>query len=300
MKKLIIIMFFLVSLIYVNAQTLNFSDETLPKTFESVLLNVGGKFIDFTLQDTNFLEVSNRYNSIFNLFVPANNRLICGFLTKDDVQKISEGKDPEMETYILVEVSKDAENVDCKPRDFKEVISSFRDASSKILASTNEIQNEVNERLKSVDLQEIKLNEPVDLGVIFSKKDAISSGMIFKVQQGEIITTYIASILLIRLKERLLFVYIYKAYKDKTTLKEIVSITDKYATALLTANPAGQQDFISNIWDGLPDWSRNALIGGGFGLLLVFFSSLFKRKKPSEENTSQESKETHTENDNTN
>lgn len=280
MKKLIINMIFLVSVISVYAQTEKTAEETQSKSTGALLLNVGGKTIDFSLPDTNFSEASERYSSMFNLFVPENNRLICSFLTKSDVQKLVDGKDPEMESYILVEVSKEMENLDCKPKNFKEVISSIGDVSTIISSSRDGVLKEVNDKLNSMNIQDIQLNDQKSLGVIFSKEDAIASGMIYKVQQGESVKTYLCSMLFTRLKERLIFVYIYKIYSNQTTVKEIVSLTDNYATSLLTANPAEHQEFLTNFWDGLPKWGRNALIGGGIGLLYALISSMFKRKKP--------------------
>ena len=273
-------MIFLVSVISVYAQTEKTAEETQSKSTGALLLNVGGKTIDFSLPDTNFSEASERYSSMFNLFVPENNRLICGFLTKSDLQKLVDGKDPEMESYILVEVSKEMENLDCKPKNFKEVISSIGDVSTIISSSRDGVLKEVNDKLNSMNIQDIQLNDQKSLGVIFSKEDAIASGMIYKVQQGESVKTYLCSMLFTRLKERLIFVYIYKIYSNQTTVKEIVSLTDNYATSLLTANPAEHQEFLTNFWDGLPKWGRNALIGGGIGLLYALISSMFKRKKP--------------------
>jgi len=292
MKKLIISMIFLVSMIFVYAQTEKTAEETQSKSTGALLFNVGGKTIDFSLPDTNFSEASDSYSSMFNIFVPENNRLICGFLTKSDLKKLTDGKDPEMESYILVEVSKEAENIDCKPKDFKEVISSIGDVTTIISSSSDEFLKEVNNKLNSLDIQEIQFNDPKSLGVILSKEDAIASGMIFKVQQGESVETYICSMLLTRLKERLIFVYIYKIYSNETTVKEIISLTDNYATSLLEANPAERKESMTNFWDGLPKWGRNALIGGGIGLLYALISSMFKRKKPEEEDASKNTSET--------
>jgi hypothetical protein len=292
MKKILVNLILLSCVFFTYAQREKTTGETHPNPAESLLMNIGGKIIDFTLPDSNFTEASNRYNSMFNLFVPANNRLICGYLTKGDMQKLAEGKDPEMESYILVEVSREAENLDCKPKDFKEVIASIGDVSNIITSSTDGVLKEVNDKLSSMNIQEIQLNDPKNLGVIFSKEDAIASGMIYKVRQGESVKTYIASILLMRIKERLVYVYLYKVYLNKTTVKAIVSLTDKYATSLLAANPPEQKEFLTNFWDGLPNWARNGMIGGGLGLLYALISSMFKRKKPEAVKVSQVPDET--------
>ena len=280
MKKLATSVMFLIFMVSLFAQSGKISDQSLYKAADSLVLNVGGKNIDFTLPDPGFLEVSNRYATVFNLFVPETNRLLCGFLTKSDVQKITDGKDPLMESYILVEISKEAEHLDCKPKDFKEVLASIGDISKIISSSSEDALKEVNQKLNTMDIQSIQLNDPKSLGVLFSKEDAIASGMIFKVQQGELVRTYMCSMLITRLRERLVFIYLYKTFSGQTTVKEMISLTDKYSVALLTANPNEKQDFVSNFWQGLPTWGRNALIGAGIGLIIALVKGLFSSKKP--------------------
>jgi len=279
-KKLIISMIFLVSMNFVYAQTEKTAEETQSKSTGALLFNVGGKTIDFSLPDTNFSEASDSYSSRFNIFVPENNRLICGFLTKRDMQKLVEGKDPELETYILVEVSKEFENLDCKPNNFKEVISSIGDVTTIISSSRDEVLKEVNYKLNSMDIQEIQLNETKSLGVIFSKEDAIATGMIMKFQIGESISTYACSALLMRLKERLIFVYIYKLYSNQTTIDDIVSMTDNYATSLLAANPAEKHELSVN----LPYLGPVFYLGAGVAIIILLIS-LFEKKKPEVKNS---------------
>ena len=284
MKKLLIInMIFLICMIAVHAQPLRVLKDAKNQATSALLKDVGGKYLDLTLPDSNFMEVSERFSSRFNLFVPDNNRLLCGFLIKSDVKRLTDGKDPKMDAYILVEVSRKAENIDCKTTDFKEVTSSITDIPSIISSSKGEMVEQVNQRLKALDIPGIQLNDPKNLGLLYTKEDAIAAGMIYKVQQGNSVTAYICSTLLIRLRERLLFVYIYKIYQNQTSLKEIISLTDSYASAMLTANPAEKQAVSASFWEGLPGWGRNALIGGGLGVLFVFLGSVFKQQKPIEE-----------------
>lgn len=235
--NLLINMIFLVSMISVSAQTIKEVDVTQTKIVDKLLFNVGSKIIDFTLPDSNYLEVSSRFKSLFDIFIPKQNRLICGFLTKSDVQEITDNKTPKLDSYIVVEVGRPYENLDCQPKDYQTILSSMGDLSTKFSSLKDGALNEFNEKLKTLNIQEVQLNNPVNLEVIFSKEDANAIGMILKVQQGEVTKTYMCSVLLMRLKEKLLFVYIFKKYLDQNTVKEVISLTDKYASSLLRANP---------------------------------------------------------------
>jgi hypothetical protein len=59
-------------------------------------------------------------------------------------------------------------------------------------------------------------------------------------------------------------------------------LTDKYSTALLSANPPARTDFITNFWDGLPRWARSGLIGGALALLYTLFQTISRTKKVEE------------------
>jgi len=279
MKRLLCLLVLLTNGFVLFSQTTESASGAAGSSTASVIRNVGVKSIDFTCPDTSYLEVSDQFYNMIKSFVPESNRLVCAFLTRADVAKLEEGKDPDMDKYILVEVSNAAENQDCKPADFKEVKSSMSDITSGLSDKGSDMMTEINNKLKAMDLGGVQLNDPVDLGVLFNKEDAAASGMLFKVSQAESVKTYIASILLIRLKERLIFVYIYKTYNGESTVKEITSFTDEYTTALLTANPPAKGEFFSDLWEGLPRWAKGAIIGAILGLLYSLFKSIGKTQK---------------------
>ncbi len=198
---------------------------------------VGDKSIDFTLPDTSYIEASGDFRALFEMFVPETNRLICGFLTNEDFYRYSNGLAPEMDTYILVESLREVENMDWKPQDFKDFLAAMGNlttAFSEELDNANEI---INERLKSIDIEEIEVSEPKDMGIIINREDLYATGLLFKTTQDETMIPYFMSMMCARLKERLIVVYLYKKYVDASSIESLVSLTKQYASALKEANP---------------------------------------------------------------
>ena len=77
---------------------------------------------------------------------------------------------------------------------------------------------------------------PVQLGRLFSKRDAYGIGMIMPLSMGGINMKMGMGIALMRVKQRLLFVYLYAEYKNEDTVKWLRKTTDDWADAILKAN----------------------------------------------------------------
>ena len=200
----------------------------------------GGIPIAIPPPTTEMTEVGYDHRAIIEIFVPANNRLIAGFVLTQDLPKITQKSDGlVMAQYALVEVPRRGEYMDCSASDFSKVTAGAREKFGDFISlSTKEVEEEFNRRLKSLDLNELKVGfgKTVQLGCLFSKQDAYGFGMITPVSIGGTTSKMGLGAAIVRAKQRLLFVYLYAEYKSEDTVRWLRKATEDWADAILKAN----------------------------------------------------------------
>jgi hypothetical protein len=210
---------------------------------EPVKCNVGGTSIKFPLPDPQFTEVGYDSRSFMEVMVPTQNRLVCAYVLTNDLIHLTKRDDNlQLSRYIMVQVPRRGEFSDCSADNFAEVMSSAKEtfgdkAGSGAESLFKEADEEINRRLKSLDLEgSIKLGKPVQLGTLFSIKDASAFGLIMPVIVEKKTVKMGGGIILMRVKSRLLFVYVYSEYKGEETIRYLGQITEKWAKQILAAN----------------------------------------------------------------
>ncbi len=176
---------------------------------------------------------------LMEVFVPNSNRLLAAFVLTKELPKLARGIGDVLSNYALVEVLRNGEYTDCEASDFKEVTDGFKAQFGDVLdSSKEEIQEEFNRRMKSMNLDKatVSIGKPIQLGRFFSKQDAYGAGMIVPVSMGSKTTKMGASIVLVRAKKRLLFVYLYAEYKTEETVKQLRETSEEWTDAILNAN----------------------------------------------------------------
>jgi len=233
MKKLIILFFILIIAVphMTNAATNN---DRAAQSFKA-----GGVSILIPVPSSVFVEAGDS-RSLMELFVPQNNRLLSGFVFPEDLPLLAKGGDDSILTkYALVEVPRRGEYMDCGTNDFKDVISGAKKSFGDITTSSlKEAEEEFNRRMESLDVTnaQLSIGNPLQLGCLFSKSDAYGFGMIAEVSMsGKNIKMAMGSALL-RVKKRLVFVYLYAEYKNDDTVKWIRKTTEEWSDAILKAN----------------------------------------------------------------
>lgn len=105
--------------------------------------------------------------------------------------------------------------MDCGASDFKEVTDEAKKEFGDVMSSSmREAKEEFSSRMKSLDLEEatVSHSKPIQLGCLFSKQDAYGFGMIIPLSIGGENMKMGMGSALIRVKQRLLFVYLYSGY----------------------------------------------------------------------------------------
>jgi hypothetical protein len=216
------------------------AEEPALKTAQVPTVKAGGTPIAIPPPTTEMSEVGYDNREFMEVFVAPNNRLIAAFVLTNDLPKLTSGSDNlMMSRYAMVQVPRRGEYMDCGASDFKEVTDGAKEEFGNIMSSSMaEAEEEFNRRMKSLDLEEatVSLGKPIQLGCLFSKQDAYGFGMIMPLSMGGENMKMGMGGALMRVKQRLLFVYLYSEYKDEDTVKWLRKTTEAWADAILKAN----------------------------------------------------------------
>src|SRR5947209_13778977 len=164
-----------------------------------------------------FAEVGDKLRTtIFELMAPASNRLLTAYVPAKNLDELNQGQRKSgLDFYALVEVPRQAEYMDCTPEAFSEVsegmASSMGSFSKENVA---QIEQDTNIRLKSLGAKPLEVGRPEMLGGLFQNADSFGFGMLVAIKQNERSVTMAAGIGVVRVRQRLLFAYLYHVYES--------------------------------------------------------------------------------------
>jgi hypothetical protein len=201
----------------------------------------GGVPIVLPPPDKEFVEVGSEKRDFFVYMVPSRNRLLCAFVPADFLPRL---KSPAsgMGQYMLVELSRklDEKNTQVTSASFEKVVlgvkQQFADSSTlnRTVRTTSE---EISSKLKQLDQsKDMSIGEPVPLGTLFQTSDAYAFAMLASASSGGATTRAINASILLRVKDRLIFAYIYGSTDDENSLKWVEKTAEQWANEILTAN----------------------------------------------------------------
>ncbi len=235
MKKVMI-----ACLLFFGIAAMSIAQDSGTKAVPAESFKVGGTSIAIPPPITKMSEAGHDNREFMEIVVAPNNRLIAAFLLTKDLPKLTKGLDGLMiSKYAMVQVSRRGEYMDCKSSDFKEVTDSIKAQFGEVIgSSTKKAEYEFNRRMKSLDLDAatVSFGKPIQLGCLFSKQDAYGFGMLTPLSMGGENMKMGMGATLMRVKSRLLFVYLYAEYKDKETVRWLRKTTEDWSDAIMEAN----------------------------------------------------------------
>jgi len=198
----------------------------------------GGTRLSIPEPSDAMVEVGYDVREMMEVFVPASNRLLSGYMSPNDIPKFTSGDENfVLNRYASIQVARRGEYQDCTDANFAELIEyvggSFSDDIDGIMKDS---ESELNQRMESLELDKVTIDKPVQLGTLFSKKDAYSMGMISKYSNGTASWTLVISTTFVRVKKRLLFVYIFNTYNDEKDIETVTKLSEQWVDSILTAN----------------------------------------------------------------
>ena len=190
-----------------------------------------------------FTEVGSAKRDSFEYMVPSRNRLLCAFVPTDYLPHL---KNPAtgMDRYMVIQVSRRLEekNTDITTANFEQIVASTKQTigdtsqlNSTLQASTQEVVN----RLKAMqNSKDVSFEKPIPLGTILQTTDAYGFLMVQPLSSGETITRVLGATVLIRVRNRLIFAYLYGP-DDEDSLKWIQATAEEWCHKILAANKPG-------------------------------------------------------------
>jgi hypothetical protein len=227
-------------LMALGAVTACHAQDAVVKPAEVQSYKAGGTPIAIPPPSAAMSEVGRDTRGLMDVFVASSNRLIAGFVLTTDLPKLAKPSDDlVLSQYAMVQVPRREEYMDCSASDFKEVMDGMRETFGDVISSSmKEAEGELNRRLKSLDLKDatVSLGEPLQLGGFFSKPDAYGFGMVMPVSVGGRNARMVMGGAIVRVRQRILFVYLYSEYKTEDTVKWLRKTTEEWVDAVLRAN----------------------------------------------------------------
>jgi hypothetical protein len=216
------------------------AQESTLKTTPAQSFKAGGMPIVILPPTTEMSEVGYSNRDFMDIIVNPNNRLIAAFVPTNELPMFRKESDaPKLSKYAMVQVLRRGEDMVIDTSYFSKLITHLKEKFGDLIdSSLKSVEEEFNRRMKSLDLDEATMNlgTPVQLGCLFSKQNAYAFGMITPTSWGGQNTKLVMSCAFVRVKQRLLFVYLYADYKNEDTVKWLRKTTVDWVNTILTSN----------------------------------------------------------------
>jgi len=176
--------------------------------------------------------------TLFTQIVPPTNRLLSAYVPAHSFLE-NGGRGPrELEVYAMVQVPREAEDADCTPQDFQQVLRSIGPFVGTLDAhDTEELVNQASIRLQSLGLQSIgAAGRPELLGAMFRKPNASGFAMLMAFKRGDHRVIMAGGLAPLRIKQRLIIASIFRRYESSDTMISLRRDLEAWSDAVLARN----------------------------------------------------------------
>ena len=176
--------------------------------------------------------------TFFEVLVPSTNRLLTAYAPAQSLIELNGRKAPvELDTYAMVEVPRQAEYSDCTPEIFEQILKTLGPSMGKFDGkNVGALEEEINLRLKSLGTTSVELGRPEMLGGIFQKTNASGFAMLMAFKQDDHSTTMATGVAMLRVKQRLIFAYLYRKYESPDAVTWVRKNLEPWVDAILANN----------------------------------------------------------------
>jgi hypothetical protein len=218
--------------------TANAADAQATPASDAGSFRVGLKTIAIPSFSSEFVEPGSDYRVLLENFAPMNNRLVAGFLLAGELKTMETGTTT-LTRYGLVEVPRRAEFVTVSPNDFKQVVEGVaKQFDANMDAMVKDQQAELSLKLKGMGAgaENVTMEKPAMLGTFFNKTDAVGMGAVMAINANGKTVKMTMGMTVLRVRERILFAYLYAPYVDESSVTWVRTTSEKWADAILKAN----------------------------------------------------------------
>ena len=241
-------------------------------------------------------KISPEVVALAEAMIPPANRLLGVYLSDRDYEKLVNGESPEFDRYIFIQVHRELENKNVSRADFREIATQLKAQQDTILDDVREDVGKIfdsasNQISKDYDVSlDMRLGDQKSLGVFLDQPNAVAFTSLVKYQgslEGESFDYVMAgSTMLMKVKRRLLYLYVYSQYDEQADADWVESRTTELANLLLTANHTSAESndgigasFFSaiNFRSVVSSSIIGAIVGGFVALMFVLFGGSKRR-----------------------
>jgi hypothetical protein len=199
----------------------------------------GGVALILPGPSADFMEVGDKLRTtLFELLAPASNRLLSAYAPSRSITALNNGKGlGALDIYAMVEVARQSEYTNVTPQDFAEAMKGMESSMGKLDAKTLEnVEQELSVRLKSVGAASVEVGRPQMLGGLLKKPDAAGFAMLVAYKQGDRSVTMANGIAFVRVRQRLIFAYLFRKYESPDTVIWLRKNLEPWVDAILAKN----------------------------------------------------------------
>lgn len=200
-------------------------------------LKVRAGGLDLTMPaPDNFQDSGEKFRTtLFELMVPSANRLVAAFAPAAEIAKMDAGNSSGgLDAYAIVEAPRQMEYADCTPEVFEQVLKSVGAPAAELAGK--QATEEMNFRLKTLGQRSVDIGSPENLGGIFQKTDAYGYASLTKYSQGDRSVTMATASAVIRVRQRLIFAYIFRRYESPETVMSMAKSLEAWTDSILAKN----------------------------------------------------------------
>lgn len=184
-----------------------------------------------------YVEVGDEYR-----FFPeeAPNRLLAWFVKTEDMKKFLPDNKEVLNRYMQIQISKEAESRTISASDFSKVAAAVSKQQNVDYAKSMHEANRILKKLAtaSKDIPEVEISHPKALGTFFKTDRAVGFLMLMSVssKDQEKPIPVLCGGTIMRVREKLIFAYVYAEAHDKDAMQWVKSTSKQWAESIIKAN----------------------------------------------------------------
>jgi hypothetical protein len=199
-----------------------------------IKIDVGGTSILIPTPENDFIEVGEEDRKIVGIQIPEMNNVKALFLLKEIYQKI--GIKPfNLKRTVMIEVVKTFENMKFSEKDFIDFKTLYANSLSTVLSDAEKTVNLHYAKIKDI-VGNAEVGKAFVLGTILDRKDANAFLIWNKVKTDEAAIEVVTGNLTIRIKNKILFVYVSNELKDDESLFWVSNTIQNYSQMIFDLN----------------------------------------------------------------
>jgi hypothetical protein len=173
------------------------------------------------------------------------NDMLAVHLPAADCEKLRQGAVPGLTFYTKISVRKAIRSQNYSPVEFEAIRSDFQKQSTALLDITSpQFKSTLEHAEKAIkelgDQSKLEMSQPVNLGEFDSKPNIYSVMLLlnltFRDGDNQRVIPLLSSISFVRVKQRLLYVYVYRRYESKADVEVLRDFSQQWTASIVAAN----------------------------------------------------------------